>query len=160
MIRKNWWMAAGLAFFLGCSGEGTDGGGAAPLPPGGGGGVTMPPPVSEGAPGAPSGTPTTPADGAAPAPGDAPKAADAPKSADAGSAVLTTEEIAEIKKLPEAEQALAFAQKVCPVSGEHLGEMGTPVKVTAGDQIAFLCCKSCMPEFNKDPQGTLAKLKK
>jgi hypothetical protein len=36
------------------------------------------------------------------------------------------------------------AQKTCPISGEALGEMGTPVKTTIGDQTVFLCCKNCV----------------
>ena len=35
------------------------------------------------------------------------------------------------------------AQKICPVTGEDLGSMGTPVKVKAGEQFVFLCCKGC-----------------
>jgi hypothetical protein len=175
MIRKTWWMAAGLAFFLGCAEEGTEGGNALPLPPAGGG-VTAPspPPVSSGSAGVSENptAPTAPGDATTPAPGgstdtpaptptEPPKAGDAPKSADTGAdAALTEEEIAQIKKLPESDQALALLQKLCPISGEHLGEMGVPVKVTAGGQSAFLCCKGCMDDFNKDPEGTLAKAKK
>ncbi|MEL6105082.1 MAG: hypothetical protein AAFU85_03565 [Planctomycetota bacterium] len=42
-------------------------------------------------------------------------------------------------------------QAICPVSGEELGSMGNPVKVRAGSQVAFLCCKAC--QGNKiDPE--------
>ena len=44
---------------------------------------------------------------------------------------LGADELAEIKKLPADEQAVALKQIVCPVSGEHLGSMGVPLKVTA-----------------------------
>ena len=56
---------------------------------------------------------------------DAPKA-DAPKTA---SAKLTGDEIAEIKKLPAGEVDAALKQAVCPVSDEHLGGMGAPIKI-------------------------------
>ena len=36
------------------------------------------------------------------------------------------------------------AQKICPVSGEALGQMGAPVKTKIGDQTLFLCCKACV----------------
>jgi hypothetical protein len=48
------------------------------------------------------------------------------------------------------EKAIA-AQKTCPVSGEDLGEMGPPVKVTRGDQSLFLCCKNCLKKIKADP---------
>ena len=53
----------------------------------------------------------------------------------------------------------AEAQKVCPVSGEELGSMGVPVKVTLKDQPVFLCCKSCEKKALADPGKTLAKVK-
>jgi YHS domain-containing protein len=161
MMRKTWWMAAGLALFLGCSGEpGADGGNPAPVVPSTTSGEGAPPAVSEGGAG---GAPAAPADAPKPdmPPADAPKA-DMPKAADAGGdAALKDEEIAEIKKLPAGDQAQALAQKICPVSGHNLGSMETPVKVTTDDgQTGFLCCEGCMPGFKKDPKGTLAKLKK
>jgi hypothetical protein len=80
------------------------------------------------------------------------------KGADAGK--LSAEEVAEIKKLPEAEQPIALAQMSCPVSGEHLGEMGTPIKQTIGDKTFFICCASCEAKVKSDPSAVLAKLKK
>jgi YHS domain-containing protein len=45
----------------------------------------------------------------------------------------------------------------CPVSGEKLGEMGTPVSIDyQGKKVSF-CCKSCIGEFQKDPAKYLAK---
>ena len=49
---------------------------------------------------------------------------------DAAAAKLTADEIAAIKQLPAAEQELALKQAVCPVSDEHLGAMGKPIKIT------------------------------
>jgi YHS domain-containing protein len=56
------------------------------------------------------------------------------------------------------DQKLAAAQKICPVSGEELGAMGTPVKVTAEGQTAFLCCEGCQKKFEREPAKYLAKL--
>lgn len=46
-------------------------------------------------------------------------------------------------ELSDEDQKLAAAQAICPVSGEPLGSMGTPIKVTKGDRALFLCCKGC-----------------
>ncbi len=73
---------------------------------------------------------------------------------------LTDDQIAEIKKLPEAEQKIALAQMTCPIGNDNLGEMGMPVKVVLNGQTVFLCCKGCVKDAEKDPAGTLAKLGK
>jgi YHS domain-containing protein len=66
-----------------------------------------------------------------------------------------TEAMAE---LSEADRAAALAQKVCPVSGEPLGAMGTPIKVSADGREIFLCCKGCKEKFEANPQEYFAKL--
>jgi hypothetical protein len=48
------------------------------------------------------------------------------------------------------EKAIA-TQKVCPVSGEELGEMGPPAKVTRGGRSIFLCCKNCLKQVQASP---------
>lgn len=63
-----------------------------------------------------------------------------------------------LAKLPEADRAIADAQKVCPVSGEPLGSMGVPVKVTVKDRDVLLCCEGCKDAILKDPDAYLAKL--
>ena len=73
--------------------------------------------------------------------------------------VLSAEEVAEIKKLPEAEAVLALKQAVCPVSGEHLGSMDVPIRVKAEGKTFYLCCKGCNKELNADPKAVVAKLK-
>lgn len=60
--------------------------------------------------------------------------------------------------LSAADQALADLQKVCPVGGEALGSMGTPVKVMIGDRAVFLCCEGCRSAVEGDPEKYLAKL--
>jgi YHS domain-containing protein len=107
---------------------------------------------------------------AAPAPskGDS-KKADAPSlegpktdaSHDDGKPVkLTDAEIAKIKTLPAAEQDLALKQAVCPVSGDHLGNMGAPFKIVAEGRTFYLCCKSCEDDVKADPKAVIAKLDK
>ena len=107
---------------------------------------------------------------AAPAPskedskkGDAP-ALEGPK-ADAShegekSEKLTDAEIATIKKLPPADAELALKQVSCPVSGDHLGNMGAPFKISAAGRTFFLCCKSCEDDVKANPQAVIAKLDK
>jgi hypothetical protein len=76
------------------------------------------------------------------------------KSAEAGDKGLP-EGLAE---LPEPDRALAVKQKICPVSGEPLGSMGKPVKLTVKDRTVFLCCSGCEAAIKKDPDKYLAKL--
>ena len=98
------------------------------------------------------------------APKAEPKADEAPKvegpKADAKASKLTDDEIAEIKKLPADEAAIALKQIVCPASDENLGGMGVPVKVTAEGRTFFLCCKSCEKDVKANPKEILAKLPK
>jgi len=61
--------------------------------------------------------------------------------------------------LSSADAKLARAQKVCPVSDEELGSMGTPLKVMIGEKPVFLCCKGCRKKLLADPDKYLAKLK-
>lgn len=89
-----------------------------------------------------------------------------PAAIDVSKISLSDSEMEQIKKLPNEEQTIALAQKVCPV-GEgadepgqpnHLGSMGMPVKVEAKGQTVFLCCKGCVAEFEAEPDKFLAKL--
>jgi YHS domain-containing protein len=79
----------------------------------------------------------------------------------AANVTLTPDQVATINKLPDAkDRELALAQKVCLISGEPLGDMGVPFKVTAEGKTGFLCCKGCKQDFDKDPKSALAKLGK
>lgn len=53
--------------------------------------------------------------------------------------------------------AKAVGNKHCPVSGEALGSMGTPLQVVYQGKAVNLCCKGCIKSFAKDPKGMLAK---
>jgi YHS domain-containing protein len=44
----------------------------------------------------------------------------------------------------------------CPVSGDKLDEMGAPFVFTYKGQEVKLCCKSCKPKFDKDPDKYIA----
>ena len=45
---------------------------------------------------------------------------------------------------------LEVGNKICPVSGEDVGEMGDPVKVEYKGKIYNLCCKMCKKDFNNN----------
>jgi YHS domain-containing protein len=89
--------------------------------------------------------------------GPAPEGKAEPKK-DTAAVKLTPDEIATIKKLPEADQGPALAQAVCPVSDGRLGQMGMPVKVSVEGKSVFLCCEDCEKEIKADPKKYLAKL--
>ena len=62
------------------------------------------------------------------------------------------------------EKPIPYTLKTCIVSGDKLGgDMGDPYvyiykdKDDAAHEIKF-CCKSCLKDFNKDPQGYLKKI--
>jgi YHS domain-containing protein len=65
-----------------------------------------------------------------------------------------------LAQLSPEDRAAAERQKVCPVSGQPLGSMDKPVKVTVKGQTVFLCCPGCEEDLKKDPDKYLAKLKK
>jgi len=52
----------------------------------------------------------------------------------------------------------AYPLDVCIVSGEKLGSMGEPVVLQHAGQEIKLCCKSCKPDFEKEPAKFLGKL--
>ena len=60
---------------------------------------------------------------------------------------------------PEDAQS-ARQQHICPVSGEMLGAMGTPVKVEVKGRVVWLCCAGCKDKLLADPDKYLAKLDK
>ena len=66
----------------------------------------------------------------------------------------------ELAKLSPEDQASAEKQHMCVVSGEMLGSMGAPIKLTVKDQDMWICCNSCKQTVLDDPDTYLAKLKK
>jgi hypothetical protein len=88
-----------------------------------------------------------------------PKKPDEPKKLDIAGAKLDDKQIAEIKKLKsEDDQKLALEQKLCPITGARLGQMGTPIKVMLKDKPVFLCCSDCEEDAKAKPDEALAKL--
>jgi len=173
-IRKALWGSALLVSFVGCANEEPTGENPPPGPaiaPGAPAPVTPAPATTPEKTGEmkkdepPPAKPEEPKDGPkleAPAEKAAPKEEGKAeeKKADASPAkeTLTSEDLAQIAKLPADDKALAMAQIVCPVSGEHLGSMGAPVKVTAEGKTFLLCCKSCNADVKKNPKEVVAKL--
>jgi membrane fusion protein, copper/silver efflux system len=67
---------------------------------------------------------------------------------------------AALAKLAPADRALVEEQKFCPVTGNALGSMGTPLKLMIEDQPVFLCCEGCKGEAIKNSKATLDKVAK
>jgi YHS domain-containing protein len=61
-----------------------------------------------------------------------------------------------VAKATAADHAAMARQKVCPVMDEPLGAMGTPIKVTVGEQPIFLCCRGCVKKVKAEPAKYLA----
>ena len=67
---------------------------------------------------------------------------------------------ANLAKLSPEDRALAEKQKYCVIESENrLGSMGVPIKVTVKGEPVFICCKGCKGDVEKDPDGTLKKVK-
>jgi YHS domain-containing protein len=165
LIRRSAWAAVMLGAVAGCTG-GEDAAGPANNPaPAGESAVKGPVATGEPSKEAPSKDmqpPPVPPENAE----DTKKAGDQPKlegpkegKSDTAAAVkLTPDETANIKQLAAADQDLALKQAVCPVSDDHLGEMGKPHKISVEGRTVFLCCDSCEPKIKADPKKYLAKL--
>ena len=57
---------------------------------------------------------------------------------------------------PSAE-GLYGGQRTCPVTGETLGSMGSPVPVTLSGQTVYVCCRACVAKAQRDPDVYLQK---
>ena len=73
-------------------------------------------------------------------------------------ASIDPEHVAEIAKLPAADQLLARNQRICPVANMALGSMGAPIKVSVKGKPVFICCEGCRDRLLKEPAKYLAKL--
>lgn len=65
---------------------------------------------------------------------------------------------ANLASLSTEDRALAEKQKICPVSGEPLGGMGAPKKLSVAGQDVFICCAGCEKEITSEPEKYLAKV--
>lgn len=55
--------------------------------------------------------------------------------------------------------AKPYPLKICVVSGEELGSMGKPVKLTQDGQEVQFCCENCVDTFKAEPEKYVAQLK-
>ena len=60
---------------------------------------------------------------------------------------------------PILQAANSYPLTTCVVSGEKLGEMGSPVVINYQGTEVHFCCSGCVKKFNADPAKYLAKLK-
>jgi YHS domain-containing protein len=74
-------------------------------------------------------------------------------------AETSTKSLPGLAELSVEDRQLAEKQHVCPVSGEVLGSMGKPYKVSAEGKTVFLCCEGCLQQFKDNPEKYLAKIK-
>lgn len=51
-----------------------------------------------------------------------------------------------IAELSKRDQVRIAIQKLCPVTGEKLGELGTPIQGAVGEETLFFCCRDCLTE--------------
>ncbi|HVT27837.1 MAG TPA: hypothetical protein VHE81_07460 [Lacipirellulaceae bacterium] len=65
---------------------------------------------------------------------------------------------ANLASLSPGDRALAEKQKICPVSGELLGSMDPPKKITVAGHEVFICCPGCEEDLKNDPAKYLAKI--
>jgi YHS domain-containing protein len=63
-----------------------------------------------------------------------------------------------LAELSPEDRALVEKQKTCPVSGEPLGAMGKPYKVTVQGRVVFLCCPGCEAKLRENPEKYLANI--
>jgi hypothetical protein len=58
--------------------------------------------------------------------------------------------------LSKEDQALALAQKICPVTQKPLDSMGGPILVTVRGRKVFVCCRGCERPLLASPDKYLA----
>jgi YHS domain-containing protein len=74
------------------------------------------------------------------------------------SEAAVTDASAGLAELSAEDRAAAEKQRVCPVTGDALGEQGKPYKVSVQGKDVFLCCPACEKELKAHPDKYLAKL--
>ncbi len=63
-----------------------------------------------------------------------------------------------LASLSAEDRAAAEKQQTCPVSGEPLGSMAAPIKLTVEGRDVFVCCDGCTDALMAEPGKFLAKL--
>lgn len=56
-----------------------------------------------------------------------------------------------LARLSDSDRASALKQHICPVSGEMLGTMGEPIKVSVNGHEVWICCSGCKEDLLADP---------
>ena len=56
-----------------------------------------------------------------------------------------------------APEVVELGNKICPVSGEKVGEMGKVETIEYKGKKINLCCAMCKKDFEKDPEAFLKK---
>ncbi len=69
---------------------------------------------------------------------------------------MSAERASQSAGLSQHNQLKMAVQKICPVSGQQLGDHGTPLLVKVGKEEVFLCCKGCTKrKINPAHWGTI-----
>ena len=63
-----------------------------------------------------------------------------------------------LASLSAEDRAAVEKQGICPVGGEPLGGMGTPIKVFVNGRDVFLCCEGCKDTLLENPDEFLKQL--
>jgi hypothetical protein len=71
---------------------------------------------------------------------------------------MTSEIEASFAALSVEDREKATKQRICPISEEPLGSMGTPLKVAVAGHEVFICCEGCEQPLKNDPTTHLAKI--
>jgi YHS domain-containing protein len=71
---------------------------------------------------------------------------------------FTAKERANIEKLAEKDRKLALAQRLCPITGEKLGSMGKPYKMSIRGRTLYLCCEGCQEEVKRHTEVAFEKI--
>ncbi|MGE0269413.1 MAG: TRASH domain-containing protein [Candidatus Omnitrophota bacterium] len=69
-----------------------------------------------------------------------------------GVMLLTLPVLAQSEETIEMTQPVEVGNKICPVSGEKVGEMGDVVTYEYNGKIYNLCCAMCAKDFKKNPE--------
>jgi hypothetical protein len=51
-----------------------------------------------------------------------------------------------VVELAKRDQLRIAVQKICPVTGEKLGEHGTPIQGKVGEETLYFCCNDCLKD--------------
>ena len=63
-----------------------------------------------------------------------------------------------LAQLSEQDRTSAEQQHMCPVTGEMLGAMGVPEKITVNGQDVWICCPGCKEPLLQEPEKYLSQL--